>query len=59
MSVLSKIMRWFRRPAADPEAEAETHRIRAQMETIRASQSGASAASSSLPPTPDVTDPKP
>ena len=56
MSVFSKVMRWLR-PPANPEAEAEAQRLRDQMETIRISNVS-TWATTNMPPTPDVTDPK-
>lgn len=61
MNPLARILRWLR-PVGDPEAEAEAQRIRAERVTIKMSQSVTSQlggpGSSSLPPTPDVLDPK-
>jgi hypothetical protein len=46
-------------PKPDPEGEAEAKRIRDERDTIRASQASASTGNvGSLPPTPDVLDPK-
>ena len=56
MNVFQKILSWFR-PESDPEAEAEAARMRAEQETIKTSQLSPQGGSS-LPPTPDVTDPE-
>lgn len=56
MNPLKKILSWLR-PVSDPEAEAEAQRLRAERESAKTSQlTGAPGAS--LPPTPDVLDPK-
>ena len=54
MNVVTKLLRWLR-PSADPETEAESERLRTEMETIRTSQLGQGTI---VPPTPDVTDPR-
>ena len=53
MNALAKLLNWLR-PSTDPEAEAESERMRTEMETIRTSQLGQGTI---VPPTPDVTDP--
>jgi hypothetical protein len=46
-------------PKPDPEREAEAQRISYERDTIKASQASASTGNvGSLPPTPDVLDPK-
>ena len=69
MSILSKVRSWFR-PSDPPKDEADAEEIRNQRasdetryrnDTIRVSQGGAylpAGESSSVPPTPDVTDPR-
>jgi hypothetical protein len=50
---VAKLLGWLR-PSADPEAEAESERLRTEMETIRTSQLGQGTI---VPPTPDITEP--
>lgn len=62
MNPLKKIMRWVRpAPDTDPTAQAEAQRIRRGRDTIKASQQGGLGQLGnfgSVPPTPDVLDPK-
>jgi hypothetical protein len=53
MNVITKLLRWWR-PSGDPDAEAESERLRIKRETIRTSQLSHGTI---VPPTPDVTDP--
>jgi hypothetical protein len=53
MNPVAKILGWLR-PSADPEAEAESERLRTELETIRTSQLGQGTI---VPPTPDITEP--
>jgi len=57
VSVFAKLLNWFR-PVTDPEHEAEAENLRAERETIRTSQLSGSGGSN-LPPTRDITDPRP
>jgi hypothetical protein len=56
MGIFTKVLSWFR-PAADPEQQAEAERLRAERETVRASQRSHSGGLN-LPPTRDITDPR-
>jgi len=53
MNPIAKFLGWLR-PWADPEAEAESERLRTELETIRTSQLGQGTI---VPPTPDITEP--
>ena len=57
VSLFTKLLGWFR-PAADPEQQAEAERLRVERETIRTSQFSPYGGSN-LPPTRDITDPRP
>jgi len=59
MNPLKKVMSWFRAPDADPEREAETHRLRDEQQTIRGSQDlvGFGPGAGNVSPTPDVLHP--
>jgi hypothetical protein len=60
VNFVTKLLRRLR-PPADPEAEAEAQRMRAERETVRDAQRAASGPRGipGLPPSDDVTDPRP